>query len=98
MPWRNISLQPDRQDRRVKESVAILIAAGALVLGGCTSTLMRNAANTGCERRVDSDRVRCLRNNRSSDAALAARNASERKPGTFWAAQTLKRIAAISDK
>lgn len=82
----------------MQRSTVLLAVACALVLGGCTSTVLRNAANTQCERRVQSDRARCLRNNSSSDAALAARRASERNPEKSWAAQTLEGIEAIAGK
>jgi outer membrane biogenesis lipoprotein LolB len=78
----------------MKRNVVLLAVACVLVLSGCTSTAVRNAANTECERRVHSDRERCLRNNRSSDEALAARNGSERESKDSWVAQTLERIEA----
>jgi hypothetical protein len=75
---------------------ALLIAITCWVtLSACTSTVIRNAANTECDRRVQSDRERCLRNNRSSDEALAARNGSERESKDTWAAQTLERIEEV---
>lgn len=60
--------------------------------------MIRDAANAQCERRVHSDRARCLRNNRSSDAALAARSALDRRSESAWEAQTLERIEAIAEK
>jgi hypothetical protein len=75
---------------------SILIAVACVkVLSGCTSTVLRNEANTECDRRVQSDRERCLRNNRSSDEALAARNELERESKDSWEAQTLERIEAV---
>lgn len=82
----------DRQDLPMKRKTLLIAVACVSVLGGCTSTALRNAANTECERRVHSDRERCLRNNRSSDEALAARNASDRDSRASWTAQTLDRI------
>jgi hypothetical protein len=79
--------------------VIFLALAGVLVLGGCSSsTLIRNAANTECERRVQSDRERCQRNNTSSDNALATRKDSGRDSKESWAAQTLERIEAEAGK
>ncbi len=82
----------------MKRSVILLVVACALVLSGCTSTLVRNTENTECERRVQSDRERCLRNNRFSDEALTARKGSERDSKDSWAAQTLDRIEAEAGK
>jgi hypothetical protein len=78
----------------MKRNFVLIAAACLFVLGGCTSTVprsaenteclgcihtsIRNKANTECERRMGSDRERCLRNNRSSDEALQAKRASER--------------------
>jgi hypothetical protein len=78
----------------MKANAILLAAACVLVLSGCTSTApriagnteciecihtsIRNKANTECERRMGSDRERCLRNNKSSDEALRAERASER--------------------
>lgn len=71
----------------------------ALILGGCSSsTLIRNAANTECERRVQSDRERCQRNNTSSDNALATRKDSGRDSKESWAAETLERIETEAGK
>jgi hypothetical protein len=78
----------------VKRNVLILAVACALFVGGCSTTVVRNAANTECGRRVHSDRARCLRNIKSSDAALAARNGAVRDSKKSWAAQTLKRLGA----
>lgn len=78
----------------MKANVALLVVACTLALGACSSTVLRNAANTECERRVHSDRERCLRNNRSSDGALASRRSSGRDSKRIWAVQTLERIEA----
>jgi hypothetical protein len=75
---------------------ALLAVAFALFGGGCTSTVIRDAANSQCYRRVESDRARCLRNNRSSDTALAGRNAAEREAEQAWEARTLQGIQALA--
>jgi hypothetical protein len=83
----------------MKRSAGLLAVAYVLVLGGCTtSTMVRNAANTECERRVHSDRERCLRNNRSSDEALIARKNSREDSKSAWADQTLERIEGEAGK
>jgi hypothetical protein len=77
----------------MKTSAALLAVATVLVLGGCAdTTMLRNTANTECGRRVHSDRERCLRNNESSDQALAARKESGRASKDAWVTQTLERI------
>jgi hypothetical protein len=84
----------------MKRKVILLAVACGVVVCGCSTstTMVRNTANTECERRVHSDRERCLRNNRSSDEALAVRNASERESKDSWVAQTLERIEAEAGK
>lgn len=82
----------------MKQDILLLAVAGVLLLAGCSSTVIRDIANSQCERRVHSDRARCLRNVRSSDAAMAARYAEERRAGETWEAQTLERIEAIPHK
>jgi hypothetical protein len=80
----------------MKRNVFLIALACVFALSGCTSTALRNAANSECDRRVHSDRERCLRNNRSSDEALAARNDSQRDLKKSWEAQTLERIEAVA--
>lgn len=82
----------------MKKGVIPLAVACVLVLGGCYSTVVRNTGNTECERRVQSDRERCLRNNRSSDEALAARKRPGRDAKGSWVDQTLERIEAEAGK
>jgi hypothetical protein len=83
----------------LKRTIIAVAGAYTLMLGGCsTSTVIRNTANSECERRVDTDRARCLRNNRSSDEALAARNDSRRESKDAWATQTLERLEAEAGK
>jgi hypothetical protein len=83
----------------MKRSAGLLAVACVLVLDGCTtSTTVRNTANTECERRVHSDRERCLRNNRSSDEALVARKNSRDDPKNSWVDQTLERLEAEAGK
>lgn len=82
----------------MKGNVFLLAVTCVFILGGCTSTALRNAANTECDRRVHSDRERCLRNNRTSDEALAARNGSVRESRDSWEDQTLERIEAAGKR
>jgi hypothetical protein len=49
----------------VKNKGMFLALASVLVPGGCANLI--DAAIQDCGRRVDTDRNRCLRNNRSND-------------------------------
>jgi len=80
----------------MKNKGILLAFASVLVLGGCVRYI--DAANSSCGRRVDADRRRCLRNNTSNDAALAARHAAERSSKLSWAAQTVEGIEAAAGK
>lgn len=80
----------------MKGKAGVLAIACALALGGCTSTVVRNAANSECGRRVHSDRARCERNIGSSDAALAARYGAVSDSLNSWAEQTKERIEALA--
>jgi hypothetical protein len=81
----------------MKKNVVFLAVACAFVLGGCASRI-RNTANTDCERRVHSDRERCLRNNASNEEAVAARYGPRDESKESWAAETLERIEAEAGK
>lgn len=74
-------------------ALVFLVLASALVLGGC-APMIRNEANTGCHRRVQSDAARCVRNNRSNEQAVAARYGSPDKATKAWAARTLQQLEA----
>jgi hypothetical protein len=74
----------------------LLAFASALVLGGCVNLI--DAANQSCGRRVDTDRNRCLRNNRSNNEALGARRDAVRSSKSSWAAQTVDGIEAAAGK
>lgn len=60
--------------------------------------MLRNVENTSCGRRVPSDRERCVRNNMSNEAAVAARYGSGRDSKDSWATRTLERIEAEAGK
>lgn len=75
-----------------------LASAGAFVLCGCTSTFIRNAANSDCERRVQTDRERCLQNVNSSDEALQARKNAKRDAARAAAAPTAKELEVAEGK
>lgn len=77
---------------------ALLAMAGAIATGGCASTVVRNRANTECQFRVDTDKARCLRNNKSSDDAMATGHEASREPKEAWADQTTERIDALGGK
>jgi len=79
----------------MNKSIGPVVVASILVISGCVnSTVVRNTENSECERRVHTDRERCLRNNKSSDEALSERNSSRQAAKDSWAAQTLERIKA----
>ena len=82
----------------MKKRSLFLIPAGALVLCGCTSTFIRNAANSDCERRVHTDRERCLQNINSSDEALQARKNAKRDAARAAEAPTAKQLEAAEGK
>lgn len=70
----------------------LLAVVVAMTICGCTSTSVRNASNTECERRLQSDRERCVRNIKSSDQALASRNGRRDDAQKSWEAETLVRL------
>ena len=70
----------------------------ALVLCGCTSTFIRNAANSDCERRVQTDRERCFQNVDSSDAALRAKKNAKRDAERTAGAPTKEELELAEGK
>ena len=73
--------------------------AAAFILCGCssTSTFFTNAANSNCERRVQTDRERCERNVQSSDDALLMRKNAKREAQRAREAPARKEVVAAED-
>jgi len=82
----------------MKKWIRLLAVTAAFALCGCTSTFIRNAANSDCERRVQADRERCLQNVQSSDEALLARKNARRDAQRAADAPTREELEAAEGK
>jgi hypothetical protein len=76
----------------------LIVTVGVMVLSACGSTFIKNSANTECERRVQADRERCLKNVNSSDEALQARKAAKRDSARTLKAPTREDLEIAEDK
>jgi hypothetical protein len=76
-----VLILPCRSIVLMKSTCLYLALTGAFIVCGCssTSTFVKNAANSNCERRVQTDRERCERNVQSSDDALMMRKNAKRE-------------------
>ena len=83
----------------MKSACLVPAIAAAFILCGCTSssTFVKNAANSNCERRVQADRERCERNVQSSDDALLMRKNAKREAQRAREAPARKEVDASED-
>ena len=81
----------------MKIRAVLLILVGAAGLCGCAMRVV-NSGNAHCERRVQSDRERCLRNIQSNEQALGERRNPGRESRDSWAAETMEGIESAAGK